>query len=149
MSTSTPTPRAYQRQTFTRDEAWERQHQINVYHAKELRRTFELISSKSPDDLLAQLYHHCQNEQSRLALSMIFDVLDRWMTSGRWEAIEQVFQQAALTRIAPNCIIGLLTITLPVRTRIEARAAYFTRARNHLLQQIPIERVNLLLDRLA
>lgn len=95
--------------------------------------------------LLGRLYGLTAEEKPRFALSMLFDVIDRWMLDGQWSRVEAVLAEADPSRLAPVCVSGLLTITRPARDRLAGRPAYADRARRHLEAVLPTERVERIL----
>lgn len=138
-------PRRYTARHMELGEARQRQREMNALHEREWRALLKIVAGQAPAQVLEQIYEICARERPRFGLSMILDVVDRWVSEERWADVEATLQQADLARMAPTCVVGLLTATFPVRERLAVRKAYLERAREHLGKQLSVERAGRLL----
>jgi hypothetical protein len=69
-----------------------------------------------------RLDHHGRTDA---ALDLIYDQIDALMTGGKFEAIGSLLQRLDLGALSVDLLLGLLTSTLPARTKIPFRGDFF------------------------
>jgi len=65
--------------------------------------------------------------QTDAALDLIYDQIDTLLRSGDLPRIDAVLQRADVNSLSTDLLLGLLTATLPARTRLASRRGFFNR----------------------
>jgi type I restriction-modification system DNA methylase subunit len=84
-----------------------------------------LASSPTIPQWLAQAFFLDRNAKSAEALDAIYKGFDDLLSSGRFVEIDAVLGTIELERLSLTALIGILSITLPVATRLGARPRVF------------------------
>jgi hypothetical protein len=62
------------------------------------------------------------------ALDVLYDRTDDLLKKNEFETIDALLQQAKVNLMSVDIILGLLTATLPVRSKLSARSKFYTEA---------------------
>jgi DNA repair exonuclease SbcCD ATPase subunit len=63
--------------------------------------------------------------QTDAALDLIYDRIDTLLVKGKFEEVDSVLRDADPKRLSVDILLGLLTSTLPARTKLSTRAKFF------------------------
>lgn len=84
---------------------------------------------------LSKLYFNTEQSKSdKRALNEIYSKIDNMMNNGAWQSLNLLLSKIDLTRINEALIVGLLTATLPARSKIEYRVKFMSKARRQLIK---------------
>lgn len=143
-------PLYYQREPLSLSIVREKKLRMKSFLQEELQRArFARLATQEPPALLEEIYQLCEQKQGRIALAMLFDVLDRWLSAGDFARVELAMREVVLTRVADSVVLGFLTISRPAKGSLEERGRYLERARAHLLTTMDEARVSRLLQGVA
>jgi len=70
--------------------------------------------------------------QTDAALDLIYDQVDALLRSGDFAQVDVVLDKVDVGSVSPDLLLGLLTATLPARTRLASRRAFFRRVEEKL-----------------
>jgi hypothetical protein len=62
------------------------------------------------------------------ALDVLYDRIDDLLKRKQFGVAEVLLRQAEVDSLSPNVILGILTATLPARSKLPSRAKFFTEA---------------------
>jgi hypothetical protein len=118
---------------------------LSLDEARERRQRNDPVHS-----FLARVYALCAQDKPRHALEQIFDQIDDWLLEEKFELVRQAFQLVDLEKLAPTCILGFLSVTVPYREHSiikELRSAFLPKAKEELQKKLQDEaRVTTLLQ---
>jgi hypothetical protein len=110
---------------------------ISLEEARARKQSLRALQEASAtQNFLRGVYQLCAQQRPRVALKLIFDTIDRWMTEGRWATVNGVLPDIELEKLAPTCVLGFLTITAPAKEKLLGRTAYYQRAKEHLRDEL-------------
>jgi hypothetical protein len=84
------------------------------------------------DPLLVELRRLEASGDRNAALDLLYDRVDELMRTGQFEALDSLLQQVRLGDMSIDVLLGLLTATLPARSRLPSRQAFFRETENAL-----------------
>ncbi|MBI5533163.1 MAG: hypothetical protein HY898_10630 [Deltaproteobacteria bacterium] len=88
------------------------------------------------------MYRLVRENQSRKALTVVYDYMDRLVLDGRFPQAATVLQIVDLTQLDSTCIVGFLTVTFSAREHIPTWAPLQVRARQACLDRgMPADKV--------
>lgn len=61
------------------------------------------------------------------ALDLLYDAVDDLLRRGNFDRIDELLQDVATSDLSLNVLLGLLTATLPARSRLRSRTEFFQR----------------------
>jgi len=95
----------------------------------------------SPDTFFAEFPKGTKSE----ILGYIYDTLDNWVLAGKMADVDSVLDRIDVNSCELVYLIGYLTITLQWKSKLSARAKFYDRVKDRILQEEP-ERITALLQ---
>jgi hypothetical protein len=83
-------------------------------------------ASKSILDYAQLLVSHGQTDT---ALDLIFDRFDEMLLAGDFNKLDQILAQSCPENLSVDLLVGVLTVTLPARNRLDNRKGFFERVK--------------------
>lgn len=80
-----------------------------------------------------------RQEQTDAALDLLYDNVDELLRGGRFAELGRLLDAVQTAEYSADLLLGLLTATLPARSRLPARAAFFERVQRTLQQRGELE----------
>jgi DNA segregation ATPase FtsK/SpoIIIE-like protein len=106
--------------------------------------TPSLVASAVP--LLAdELYALCAQGRDQEAVERVLSRFESDLRADRFAAVDEVLSQVDVARLAPSVLIAALTITVPAKDLLRARAAFFRQVEETLRASLGPERADALL----
>lgn len=69
------------------------------------------------------------------ALDLLYDAVDEMLRRREFPEVDAILRDANVADLSINILIGLLTVTLPARSRLSSRAEFYTRVEDILRQR--------------
>lgn len=85
-------------------------------------------------DWLTEFYKLSENKSYDQALDLLFIKVDDAMYADDWLGIDSMLQKIDINRLETNLLVGILTATLPGKSRLAERADFYQRARSKMME---------------
>lgn len=95
-----------------------------------LSKIYELVTSNRTDD----------------AMDLLYDVVDELLSAHSFPICERMLTDIDLGRLNADLLIGALSITLPAKNALPARAQFLQRVEQHLARTLPAAQIAELLQ---
>lgn len=116
-------------------EDWSYEHLAAKYRARNL-------SSVPPDPIevfFLRLEEISRERQLDAALDLAFDTIDDMLLETRFTEVNRLLERVPVAKLAPAILVGLLSITVPARDILDARAALVVQVRAELRERMTPE----------
>jgi hypothetical protein len=88
-----------------------------------------------PGEILERANQLDKRGDTDAALDLIYDQIDGLLKSGEFQKVDALLEDAEVGSFSVDLLLGLLTATLPARTKLAARRDFFLRAEASLRQR--------------
>jgi len=100
-----------------------------------------LYVSAADDDAICEALDYLYDE--------VEDALVMGLDAEYWPSVTALLEQVDMERLAPEIMVGILTITLPVHTRLIGRAAFLERTEKKLVDMVGADQTARILEGLT
>jgi hypothetical protein len=93
-----------------------------------ITRGFASAESEPHDSRIGFLARACRLEklgQVDAALDLVYDQIDEMLNTGKLEQVNRLLANAEVGSLSADVLLGLLTVTLPARSKLPARGPFF------------------------
>ncbi len=66
------------------------------------------------------------------AMDLLYDCVDELMRTGQFEALDSIIEDLIVSRLTIDVLVGLLTATLPAKSRLRSRPEFFSKTDTEL-----------------
>jgi hypothetical protein len=88
-------------------------------------------SSHPSESFLARAKRLDDRGATDSALDLVYDAIDELMKTGELLILDSTLRDMQVQEYSLDLLLGVLTATLPVRTRLSARKGFFQRVKGH------------------
>jgi hypothetical protein len=78
-------------------------------------------AAPSPEDFITRAQRLAQLGKTNAALDLLYDSIDGFMRRGEFPALDSFIARAPVATLSSDILLGLLTATLPARSRLSSR----------------------------